>query len=243
MNECINMNNYHVSRYIYQLDQVLFEDVYFKDGNALKIACFSQTNHFDDTDIAPVPNFIDLYYKNKNYSYLTDPISKIKYYREFDQDFTHDYNLLLASDKPSLLSFILQSVLARIDSTKCNGIDCYRLISNYDGYNQYSYFNKKTGFPVRGANPVTLQNGQEYLLTTDLFIEFGTVTDEDLKVPNAEDYKPFEEVKVELILAELKQAIEYNELERIKSDLQYMLDENIEIPSEYYEKYKYLLDK
>jgi len=153
------------------------------------------------------------------------------------------YSILYSSEKPDFLALIFQSALGRIDSTKCNGIDCYRIISNYDGYKYYSYFDKKTGFPVRGSNPSTLQNGQEFLLTTDLFIEFGTVTDEDLKVPNGDEYKPYEDVEDILLNAMLKDNIEKDDLESFKANLQYMLDENIEINPEYYEKYKYLLEE
>lgn len=242
MEEHINMNNYHVRRYLYFLDNIILENVYYKDGKALYIACISYTNHFDDTTTVPVRDYIE-FYDDKHYTYSTDPVSKIKYYHVSDYDYTHDYNITLASDKPSLLSFILQSAFCRIDSTRCNGVDCYRIISNIDGYNQYSYFDKKTGFPVRGSNPVTLDNDQKYLGTCDLFIEFGTVTDEDLQVPNRNEYKTYDEVKDLLMNASLKKDIDNNELELVKSDLQYMIDENIEINPEYYEKYKYLLEE
>lgn len=241
MDECINLNNYHVRWYFYQSDEVIFEDTYFKDGKALKMSSISPTNHFDDT-LYPL-NYLQFYDNNNQRSYGTDRISGIKFYQDSESNYTHEYAMLNVSYRPSFLELICQSALSRIDSTKCNGIDCYRIISQYDGYNQYSYFDKKTGFLVRGTNPVTLQNGQEFLAMTDIFIEFGNVTDEDLRVPNEDEYKPFEEVKSDLMLSELKEAINNNELERIKSDLKYMLDENIEIPSEYYDKYKYLLEE
>lgn len=215
----LDANNYHYQMYSYGKGHMFLYDFYKKDGKFLEtwistdIAANETTTH--------TPTFWNYYDGNNLYGYNIDERTGIKFYRPGTMENRSIYPMFMDpnEDSNSLRSILSMSISSKITSMNYHGKDCYRIDSSRLVHDeQVICIDKSTGLTVRNMLP----NNS----TIDFYIELNVVTDEDLKVPNIEEYKPYEEVENILIKAELEEFIKNGE----------------EIP-EYYKEYMYLLEE
>lgn len=190
--DIINSNNYHCRIDTYAKDSILSQEVYKKDGKYLYMSSSYNKNTYES--ISPVGYII--YYDGKNtYVYNQDERTEIKYYT------TYDYNVygdILMVEDLETSNILLRSIFSKIDTITINGKSCYRivpskvLIDNDLADNNIVYIEKDTGFPLRSISNDTLN---DYTGMFDFSIEPNTVTDDDLIVPDVQDYKSYEDVK------------------------------------------------
>lgn len=183
-------NNYHYRIDGYSEDAIYSQEIYRKDDKYLYIcSVYDKNNHK-----VIYPMDMILYYDGqKTYWYSEDDVSNTKVY------FTTDYNKfedLLVPEKQNFSEILLRSIFSRINTEIVNGKECYRIIPSsivnsekFSFGNNIQYIDKDTGIPLRSisTNASNTYNGM-----SEHSIEFNTVTDEDLVVPNVEEYKQIE---------------------------------------------------
>ena len=234
-NESIfSKTNYHYQMYVYSKGHLFSEEWYVKDGRHLYTysSCSLEDNSFNNAKYYQ-------YYDGQNiYSYDVDkkfftvtPPNDNSILKPYIMDSINKINFTPAE--------LLVCFLSKYDSCRINEIDCYRFTEpSKFNHDFFACYNKSTGMPIKSSN---VSSGSQ--VDVYHYIDFDVVTDDDLILPNVDEYKPYDEVKDKFMLEDLNSAIQSNDLELIKLDLKAMLDEKIEIPSEYYEKYKYLLEE
>lgn len=220
--ESLSCTNYHYQSYRYHKNRLLVDDYYVKDNKYMAIR-----NGVDMEDNERHFNYkyIDYYDGTTYYQYNIDSVSGIKFYtsREGTMEdtffpFENDYEFLT-------LNPFLASIGDRITNTKCNNKDCYKLDFKLNNtYSRAIFIDKNTGLLVRDLI---------HSLSTDIpgatdgvydyYINLNVVTDDDLKVPNVEEYKPINEVHKDLEKAWFDYYVEQGE--EIPENLQYLLEE------------------
>ena len=98
-------------------------------------------------------------------------------------------------DTNNFWQLLLMSVFSSAKSVECNGRDCYYIGKSFspnilfaEGKNGV-YIDKETGLPIRAFNgTVVNNNGDIFDIIVDYKYEFNTVTEEDLKEPNIQEY-------------------------------------------------------
>lgn len=230
-NSISQKTNYHYQMYDYSKDSLLSEEWYVKDGKFLysHSYCNFNENSYQNRKFY-------LYFDGEQfYSYDVDnkvvTVSKVTENSLLRPYIMEPYNII--KFEPLTL---LECILCKIDSCNVNGQDCYRMIDLLDNSSEFMItYDKATGMPVKSSN---LASGTEVSIFH--YLDFDVVTDDDLKVPNSEEY--IYKTWQDLLIEDLEEHIKNNNEDFIKMDLKAMINENIEIPSEYYEKYKYLLE-
>ena len=188
----INSNNYHWKIDTYSENSIFSQEIYKKDDKHLYIS-YSNNKSIYET-ISPVVYAI--YYDGQNtYIYNEDEKTKIKYYTTSEGDTNKD---IFIPEKLKSSDILLRSIFSKIDTTIMNGKSCYRIIpsrilinNNLDDDN-IEYIEKDTGFPIRSISTNNLSN---YTGMCEYSMELNTVTDNDLIIPNIEEYRPYEEIK------------------------------------------------
>ncbi len=213
----VQLQNYYSKRYEYGIDTIGIVDEYRKDGKYLKekkIISKETGEKLEDPIIEVFDGEKYILYtttlmkendgvetKIKTAQIVNDENVKVSDFAIIPgiKNYINSYSL-----QSSQLSFhrrfipIFKDAFGKIDSTKCNGKECYVFSNmsgqvNHDGHKMYAYIDKETGLPVRitggwiGTNSPTEQ--REYNEIIDFYIEFNKVTDEDLLVPDIDKYK------------------------------------------------------
>ena len=193
LNNTIDANNYYYRVDMYAKDDIHSQEVYKKDGKYVYISSFYNKNTYE----AICPAGFAIYYDGKNtYEYKEDEKTKTKYYNTYEGNVYG--NILMEKQEIKTPDILLKSIFSRIDTTNINGKRCYRiipstiLINSNLADNNINYIEKDTGFPLRSISTNTLS---DYTGMFEFSIELNTVTDDDLAIPNAKDYKPYEDVK------------------------------------------------
>lgn len=231
-NESISSKtNYHYQLYSYSKDFVSLDDWYYKDGkylvtqttlNLATPALSSSIISYDGKDVY-------CYDLNKKYYTVISNPDKANLRRP---DIVENSNKMEFS-----ISILFSCALAKINSANVIGKDCYKIIEFFPSdSDDFLVVDKSNGMIIKTSST---NLGDEY--DTFHYIDFDVVTDDDLKVKNSEDYT-FKS-QTDIIIENIDKAVEADDLNVVKSYLQHMINENLEIPSEYYEKYKYLLEE
>lgn len=230
-NESISSKtNYHYQLYSYSKDFVSLDEWYYKDGKYLvtQTTLDLSTPTFSRSIISYDGKSVYCYDLNKKYYTIINNPDKAGLRRP---------DIIENSNKMDFdLSQLIVCSLAKIDSINVMGKECYKFIEFFSSdLDNFIVFDKSNGMIIKTSN--TNLEG-EY--NTFHYIDFDVVTDEDLKVKNVDEcvFKS----QTDIIVEQLDNAIISNDIDSISFYLKYMIDENIEIPSEYYEKYKYLLE-
>lgn len=215
----LSANNYHYQMYSYDKGHVFLYDFYKKDGKFLET--WSSVDIAANKNTSYTPVFWNYYDGSNLYGYNIDEKTGIKFYQQGTMDNRSVYPMFMDpnEDFDSLGSILGLSIYSKITSMIYHGKDCYRIDSSRFVHDeQVSCIDKSSGLVVRNLLP----NNS----TIDFCVDLNVVTDDDLKVPNIEEYRPYEEVKDILIKSELEEFIRYGE----------------EIP-EYYKEYMHLLEE
>lgn len=210
----LNSNNYHYQMYSYNSkDYLSLYDTYRKDGKYLETWSSINIKTGDST-----PKFLHYYDGDNLYEYNIDDRTGIKYYTVSELENVVTPIFMDSNDGFNDFTSILGMVIfPRITSMYYHGKDCYRIDFSRGHREQVTCIDKNSGLIIRG---LTSDDA-----TLDFYVDLNSVTDEDLTVPNIEDYVPYDEVENDLIKAELKELVENGE----------------EIP-DYYKDFMYLLD-
>lgn len=192
-NNVINANNYHYRSYIHSKDYIRSQEIYKKDGKYMYICSIYNKNTYEA--IYPV-GYVIYYDGQKTYVYNEDEKTKTKYYSTYDYNVYED--IMLDQQETKASNILLRSIFSKIDTTTINGKECYRivpskmLIDNNLDDNNINYIEKDTGFPVKS---ISTDNVNNYTGMFEFSIELNIVTDDNLVIPNAKDYKSYEDVK------------------------------------------------
>lgn len=179
----LHVNNYHYQMYTYHKEHVFLYDFYRKDGKYLE-TWYS----IDIGTEKQLPTFWNYYDGDKLYGYITDEKTGIKYYNVYSSQDTQIPAFMDPNEDVNTLSNILfMSVSSKITSMNYNGKECYRIDFSRRNQEQVSCFDKTTGLMVRNMLP----DGD----TISHYIDLDVVTDDDLRIPNIEEYVPYEEVE------------------------------------------------
>ena len=87
----------------------------------------------------------------------------------------------------SLLHFIHSCFTLQITKEKVNNVECYKFTNFFYNFNASSYFDITTGLIIRNQSSYSY-NDKHFDSTTDIIYEFDVVTDDNLKIPNIEEY-------------------------------------------------------
>lgn len=219
-------NNYHYTRYSFDPNGgTSKEEFYFKDGKYLSTySVISFDKEFS------YPQYWDYYDGTMEFTYSIDEVSNIKYYttrrlEEPYQPMFMDMNQEM-SEFRSVLGFSLSPT--RITNSNCNGKSCYTVDLFGNGEN-LTLYDKNTGLPVRVLlmNASYSPNNKDYIRHSsvmDFYIDLNVVTDNDLIVPDVEDFKPYDEVKGDIEKAYFNYYVE-NDIP-IPDELKYLLKLN-----------------
>lgn len=184
-----DISNYYSIYYQYGLNDIIIIESYNKDGNYLR-AC--KTIERKSGEILNTlteckkDNVINLYIDTPEEkkvilniaSNAIMPIELKSYYLEFN----------------NMWNFIRNCIFSNVKKVECNGVKCYRFMNLYNSqvadlkYDNYVYINATTGLPIRATNGVSASNKGTYNNITEFYYEFNSVTDEDIVVPNVEEY-------------------------------------------------------
>lgn len=214
----LNANNYHYQMYTYTKEHVFLYDFYRKDNKFLET--WSSVDILANENITHSPTFWNYYDGNNLYGYHIDEKTGIKFFQHSTMENRSIYPMFMDPNEDfnslrSILSLVVHPKITRINY---HGIECYRIDSSIGHEEQVTCIDKSTGLIIRGINSTNS--------IFDFYVDLNVVTDEDLKIPNIEEYKPYDEVENILIKSELEDFIKNGE----------------EIP-EYYKEYMYLLEK
>lgn len=219
----IQSNNYHYTRYSFDPNGgATKEEFYFKDGKYL-----SFLNVINFNEEFTYPKYWYYYDGTQKFTYSIDEISNIKYYTTNDLEKPYRPMYMDMYSEMSKFHSILGLTLSpsSIKKSNCNGKDCYTvdLFSNGDNL---TFYDRDTGFPVRvllmnaGYSP----NNPDYIRHSsvmDFYIDLNVVTDDDLIVPNIEEFKPYDDVKPDIEKAYFDYYVE-NDIP-IPDELKYLL--------------------
>lgn len=190
-NKSFNINNYHSLYYNYENSYIEIIETYKKDNKQItrvrdilkktgelsaihieywdgeKCNCYSEI--FDDEIEEDLRKTVKLNTKRYFSEYRPEKINSMNYNNTID--------------------FILSCLFGKIESTKCNGKECYKFTNLAKQVNNEEiYIDKETGLPVRRLGEETSSNLGTYNKISDYYIEFNCVNDEDLKEPNIREY-------------------------------------------------------
>lgn len=218
-------NNYHYVSYSFDPNGGTYkEEFYFKDGKYLS---FRRMIKFDK-DFS-YPEYWNYYDGTKEFSYTIDEVSNIKYYTTNEVEKPYRPVYMDMNQELSELRYVLGLTLspARITKSSCNGKNCYTvdLLGNGE---QLTFFDRDIGVPVRNLfmNASYSPNNKDYIRHSsvmDFYIDLDVVTDDDLIVPNVEEFKPYDEVKGDIEKAYFDYYVE-NDIP-IPDELKYLLEE------------------
>lgn len=185
-------NNYHLQVSSRTGDIITASETYFKDGISVSTFFSSNENNLEKRYIQ---------YYNRNTGDITtfdnnNYYGKIKYTNK-DTDnvviFSSMYEQIEFIASPSLFLetmpdttifdyisyFARKCIFSKIESAKLQGIDCYKITENSPSYIGTTYYiNKKHGTLLRLYDGVDL----------NYYYEFDTVTDDNVKLPELEEY-------------------------------------------------------
>lgn len=219
----IQSNNYHYTRYSFDPNSgATKEEFYFKDGKYL-----SFLNVIEFNEEFTYPKYWYYYDGTQKFTYSIDEISNIKYYTTNDLEKPYRPMYMdMYSEMPKFHSVLgLTLSPTRITKSICNGKNCYTANLNGSGEN-LTFYDRDTGFPVRvllmnaGYSP----NNPDYIRHSsvmDFYIDLNVVTEDDLIVPNIEEFKPYDDVKPDIEKAYFDYYIE-NDIP-IPDELKYLL--------------------
>lgn len=214
--------NYHYQSYMYYKDLIMFAEYYVKDNKALWT---NSIVHFDDSE--KNSSCIHYFDGTTMYYYDKDPLTNIKYYISHEGTFDEIYFPFKEGYEALTVNPFLASIPLKITSSKANNRDCYKLdMWLGSNGNRSILVEKNTGLWVRDLMHFNKPHQVTTNLTdvfTDYYINLNVVTDDDLKVPNVEEYKPIEEVQKEIEKAWFDYYVEQGE--EIPENLQYLLEE------------------
>lgn len=175
--DCINNDNYFMQISSYQGSQVQRLTTYHKNEETLTtLTLFSNDK------------------VTKMIGYKTEELSKSYIDNGNEKIVSQDTLVLETALTPFLYEenfakVFMQAISTSIKTEECNGKDCY-YFSNLDTFSEGVYIDKETGLPVRAfEGTLETENGEITNIVVDYKYEFGIVTDENMKVPNEEEYK------------------------------------------------------
>lgn len=179
-----DITNFHITKKSYYYDTVATEESFHKDGNYL--VHIKRTSENDEKK--------DIISTKSGNNYLTAGETKIAILNSMTINVQEKvYNNL---ETESLGEFLYGLVISsRIYSVKCNDKDCYKIENfkvagmNFPEYGMCLYIDKETGLIVRSEEGIRDSNGKMYTQVSDYIYEFNSVTDEDLKEPDINEYK------------------------------------------------------
>lgn len=182
--EFSNYSNYHLQVSYREGDLLNVNEIYYKDG--ISISQFTQAylenfstpkyiQHYDRNSGKITTfennNFLGNLYYYDNEAIITSMCTPM-YIIESPSSFFNS----IASDATFwdyITYFVRHCFSSKIESTKLQGNDCYKIT-----YGAIYYVDKKTGNLLRVHDGVDL----------NYYYEFDTVTDEDVKMPNLSEY-------------------------------------------------------
>lgn len=197
--EFIDCDNYHIIWSSYAMNYTVIHDVYYKDGKFIEYM-FSYNYDYLNKDLRTgSPAIWARYYDGTSDKYIQfwedENNEKLMRYNPIGENgafsqptitpFGMGHVTLL---KQNVRLFIQECFLNRITFEKCNNIDAYRFSRINDKANVL-YVDKETGLTLRNQSGVYTSQPNSYTdYFSDLKYEFGTVTDEDVAMPNIEGY-------------------------------------------------------
>lgn len=177
------LDNYYVKMNFYQGDDSSTLEVYKKDETSLSILTSLSTNfkHIEFSNGQTTNMYIESDKDNvANLDIEGTLIGFIDIRTIYDNNFK---------------SIFLNSLVTHIESTKCNGYECYYIknfnspsILGSEGFTGI-YIDKQTGLPIRilGGTITSINGSTDQII--DYSYEFNSVTDEDIKEPDLSQYK------------------------------------------------------
>lgn len=175
--DCIDNNNYFMQVSSYQGSQVQRFTTYHKGDETLTTLTLFSNDNITKVIGHKIGEVSKSYIDNGNKKIISPDVVILEVALD---SFLYEENFV---------KVFIQAVNTSIKTEKCNGTDCY-YFSNLDSYSKGVYIDKETGLPIRTfEGTLETENGEITNIVVDYKYKFGTVTDEDLKVPNEEDYE------------------------------------------------------
>lgn len=186
-----NINNYHEVWSTYNNETITIFDVYYKDGKSKQIITTYDYNRFIKYDETPSKVIIYRDGNGKETTYLySEKIAYSKNYTDKDAIISPKSMSHITMFAETPWRFVSNCLKSFITSSKCNGIDAYKL--SFITGNTEAYFSKETGLTLRNFSGFSYgpnDDEQNYVdCISDIMYEFNSLTDEDLLMPSTEGF-------------------------------------------------------
>lgn len=182
-------SNYYMKKTTYSGDSVTISKIYKKDNKSLITI---ENHNFEKNSKNAIKIYNDA--ETTNVYYETENNEKYVYLNQENFIKLNIPNILQTGD---ILELLTTSVTTRITSKNCNEKQCYALESLLPLYPAILYVEKDTGLTIRnsGTTGTVSSNGIATDEVHDYIYEFGTVKDNDIVMPDINDYKIMENKK------------------------------------------------
>lgn len=181
-----NLDNYQVTKFNYQGDNLQIFKTYKKGDKSLSIIKLLNEN-----GTRSLTSYID---GNINHLYLDVQEAKIAILE--GNGVPSPMQIYDSLYTENLWQKILMATFSNIKSEECNGKNCYKIELAFSPNYLYSenekvtvFFDKETGLTVRKTDGTLEKNGKKTNIIADYYYEFNNVTDDDLKEPDISQYK------------------------------------------------------
>lgn len=163
-------NNYYAKLYSYQGDSLIITESYNKGEDYLTTV----TRLVDENKIQKLT-----YYKKGNEQLFLTESGENKYIQNFET-MTGGHILPVTYVSDGLFANFQYAFIIGIDSTYCNGRDCYVIKGN--SYERY--IDKETGMAIRSIEKSTKKFNRTIDMVVDYEYKFDIVTDDDIVKPD-----------------------------------------------------------
>ena len=129
----------------------------------------------------------DIYYEN--FAELENPEDK-KIVLKNVESFIPKYGYQSDIRNEGIIDFVINCAFSDIDTVKCNGRETYRFknLFRHSSNIMETFIDKETGITVRNIGDWIMVGDKEYNKMIEGYIEFNTVTENDLRVQDSDDY-------------------------------------------------------
>ena len=186
----LNADNYHLTYYVYDIDTIQKIDYYVINNRYLSKQMTMDKENGKTLGIMTEVydgETCDIYYEN--FAELENPEDK-KIVLKNVESFIPKYGYQSDIRNEGIIDFVINCAFSDIDTVKCNGRETYRFknLFRHSSNIMETFIDKDTGLTVRNIGDWIMVGDKEYNKMIEGYIEFNTVTENDLRVQDSDDY-------------------------------------------------------
>lgn len=177
------MDNYYIRTRTYDGDSLSISE-YYNKGNVTKSETISLNENSGKNKM------IRTYNGKESNTYMESDESKVAILNTNSSIIKEGIDNCIETN--NIIETIKLALTSKITTEYCNGKLCYRIQISYEPYQNSEdlilYIEKETGLLIRMHNGTRIYEDEKISGIYDYTYKFNTVTDEDVKEPNIEEY-------------------------------------------------------